>query len=321
MKGRATSRRFPPLGASDPSSHSRMPTREPARAARSKPPHSTSSEASRYVVETGSPVTRARSARDNSGVSGPKASSNATTLLITDRPCHSVLPPATRSSCPPSRAASPRPGGHSHSAGNPWQRASAFRGRWFTRRGRRRSTRAGADHRPRRRAAAMGEPIVEETATGAPVVIEGLEGLRERVDSEVGVSGWRTVTQEDITTFATLTGDEQWIHVDPERAKTGPFGATVQHGFLTLGLATGLLWEVCTVEGFGVVLNYGLNKVRFPAPLRVGSRIRMRVQIADVKEIDGPGGTGAEAVYRLTYDVEGQDKPCCVADLVFRYYP
>jgi acyl dehydratase len=162
----------------------------------------------------------------------------------------------------------------------------------------------------------MGEPIVEETATGAPVVIEGLEGLRERVGSEVGVSGWRTVTQEDITTFATLTGDEQWIHVDPERAKTGPFGATVQHGFLTLGLATGLLWEVCTVDGFGVVLNYGLNKVRFPAPLRVGSRIRMHVALPEVKALEG----GAEAVYRLTYEVEGEPKPCCVADLVFRYY-
>ena len=167
----------------------------------------------------------------------------------------------------------------------------------------------------------MGEPIVEELTDREPVALHGLEGLRGSLGTEVGVSSWRTVRQEDISTFATLTGDEQWIHVDPERAKTGPFGATVQHGFLTLGMATGLLWEVCTVEGFGVVLNYGLNKVRFPAPLRVGSRIRMRVQVADVKAIDGPGGQGAEAVYRLTYDVEGQDKPCCVADLVFRYYP
>jgi acyl dehydratase len=166
----------------------------------------------------------------------------------------------------------------------------------------------------------MGEPIVEEVTSGTPVVIQGLEGLRERVGTEVGVSGWRTVRQDDIATFASLTGDQQWIHVDPERAKTGPFGATVQHGFLTLGMATGLLWEVCTVEGFSVVLNYGLNKVRFPAPLRVGSRIRVHVQVAEVKAIDGPGGSGAEAVYRLTYDVEGQDKPCCVADLVFRYY-
>src|SRR3954447_25786629 len=156
----------------------------------------------------------------------------------------------------------------------------------------------------------MGEPVTAEATSGAPVVLHGFEGLRERVGSEVGVSSWRTVEQDDISTFARLTGDEQWIHVDPERAKTGPFGATVQHGFLTLGMATGLLWEVCTVEGFDVVLNYGLNRVRFPAPLGVGSRIRMHVEVAEVKELDG----GAEAVYRLTYEVEGQAKPCCVAD-------
>jgi acyl dehydratase len=159
-----------------------------------------------------------------------------------------------------------------------------------------------------------------EERSGGPVVLHGLDGLCEHLGKELGASSWRTVRQEDIDTFATLTGDQQWIHVDPERAKSGPFGTTVQHGFLTLGLATGLLWEVCTVDGFGVVLNYGLNKVRFPAPLRVGSRIRMHVQLADVKELDGPAGKGAEAVYRLTYEVEGEPKPPCVADLVFRYY-
>jgi len=155
----------------------------------------------------------------------------------------------------------------------------------------------------------MGEP--------ATVVLHGLDELQQRLGQELGTSGWRSVEQEQIDLFAKLTGDEQWIHVDPERARGGPFGATVQHGFLTLGLATGLLWEVCTVDGFGVVLNYGLNKVRFPAPLRVGSRVRMRVALAEVKAL---GGTGAEAVYRLTFEVEGEAKPCCVADLVFRYY-
>ena len=166
----------------------------------------------------------------------------------------------------------------------------------------------------------MGEPIVDEIATGTPVVLQGLDGLQERVGTEIGVSSWRTVQQDDIDTFATLTGDEQWIHVDPERAKTGPFGATVQHGFLTLGMATGLLWEVCTVDGFGVILNYGLNKVRFPAPLRVGSRIRMHVASPRSRSSTARR-QGAEAVYRLTYEVEGEAKPCCVADLVFRYYP
>jgi acyl dehydratase len=160
----------------------------------------------------------------------------------------------------------------------------------------------------------MGEPTT--TQRSRPVVLHGLEGLRERAGQDIGTSSWRTVEQAQIDLFAKLTGDEQWIHVDPVRAEAGPFGATVQHGFLTLGLATGLLWEVCTVEGFGVVLNYGLNKVRFPSPLRVGSRIRMHVALADVRELAG----GAEAVYRLTYEVEGEPKPCCVADLVFRYY-
>src|SRR3954467_7428785 len=154
----------------------------------------------------------------------------------------------------------------------------------------------------------MGEPVTAEAASGAPVVLHGFEGLRERIGQEVGVSGWGTGQQDDNETFATLTGDHQWIHVDPERARTGPFGATVQHGFLTLGLATGLLWEVCTVEGYGVILNYGLNRGRFPAPLGGASRIRMHVEVAEVKELDSPGGKGAEAVYRLSYEVEGESK-------------
>jgi acyl dehydratase len=151
-------------------------------------------------------------------------------------------------------------------------------------------------------------------------VFRGVDGLRAAIGEELGPTDWLLIDQARIDTFAGATEDRQWIHVDPERARTGPFGATVQHGFLTLGLATGLLWEVCTVEGFDLVLNYGLNRVRFPAPLRVGSRVRARIAVAEVKELGGPGGSGAEAVYRLTYEVEGEDKPCCVADLVFRYY-
>ena len=149
-----------------------------------------------------------------------------------------------------------------------------------------------------------------------PIVLHGYEGLVERVGQEVGTSSWHTVRQEDIDLFAKLTRDEQWIHTDPARAAEGPFGSTVQHGFLTLGLSTGLLWGVCTVDGFSVILNYGLNRVRFPAPLKVESRIRIHVAVAEVKPLDG----GAEAVYRLTYETEGEPKPCCVAELVFRYY-
>jgi len=163
----------------------------------------------------------------------------------------------------------------------------------------------------------MSDQSATTTTVDSPLVLQGLQGLQDRLDTDLGVSSWRTVEQSDITTFAKLTGDEQWIHVDTERAKTGPYGTTIQHGFLTLGLATGFLWEVCTIEGFGVVLNYGLNKVRFPAPLKVGSRIRMHVRLVEVKDL---AGKGAEAVYRLTYEVEGETKPCCVADLVFRYY-
>jgi acyl dehydratase len=168
---------------------------------------------------------------------------------------------------------------------------------------------------------AMTESTTTETRSASPLVINGLEGLNSHLGQDLGVSSWRTVEQADISNFAKLTGDEQWIHVDPERAKNGPYGTTIQHGFLTLGMATGFLWEVCVIEGFGVVLNYGLNKVRFPAPLKLGSRFRMHVLLAEVKELDSPSGQGAEAVYRLTYEVEGATKPCCVADLVFRYYP
>ena len=151
---------------------------------------------------------------------------------------------------------------------------------------------------------------------GQPLVIAGLDGLRDRVGTSLGVSRWETIDQESVNTFARLTGDEQWIHVDPERAKDGPFGTTVAHGFMTLGKSTGLLWDVAVVDDVGVILNYGLNKVRFPSPLRVGSRVRMHVSIADVKDVQG----GLEVVYHLEYETEGEPKPPCVADLVFRYY-
>ncbi len=164
-------------------------------------------------------------------------------------------------------------------------------------------------------------PHATKVSVDAPLIIDGLGGLRARIGSELGVSNWRTVLQDDIITFARLTGDDQWIHVDSDQAAAGPFGTTVQHGFFTLGTATGLLWEVCTIHGFPLILNYGLNKVRFPAPLKSGSRYRMRVRLVELEELQGATGTVAEAVYRLTFEVDGEQKPCCVADLVFRYYP
>jgi acyl dehydratase len=150
----------------------------------------------------------------------------------------------------------------------------------------------------------------------SPYVIHGVAGLRERVGSLLGTSRWITVDQEMVTTFADLTGDRQWIHVDPERASEGPFGVTVAHGFFTLSLATDLFDDIFTVEDVSMILNYGLNRVRFPAPLPVGSRVRMDVSLAEISEIAG----GIQVVYHLEYEIEGKEKPCCVADLVFRYY-
>jgi len=152
--------------------------------------------------------------------------------------------------------------------------------------------------------------------SASPYVIHGIAGLRERAGTPLGTSRWVTVDQEMVTTFAELTGDNQWIHVDPERAREGPFGGTVAHGFFTLSLSTGLLWEIFSVEDVGMILNYGLNRVRFPAPLPVGSRICMHAALAEVLDTKD----GIQVVYHLEYEIEGQAKPCCVADLVFRYY-
>ena len=150
----------------------------------------------------------------------------------------------------------------------------------------------------------------------APYVIHGVAGLQERAGSSLGTSRWVTVDQEMVTTFADLTGDRQWIHVDLERARQGPFGATVAHGFLTLSLSTDLLADIFTVEDVSMILNYGLNRVRFPAPLPVGSRIRMHASLAEMREI----ADGIQVVYHLEYEIEGKEKLCCVAYLVFRYY-
>ena len=132
----------------------------------------------------------------------------------------------------------------------------------------------------------------------------------------LGQSSWRRIAQEDVTAFALLTGDEQWIHVDPERAATGPFRATVAHGYFTLSLSTIFLDEVLTVTGAALVLNYGSDRVRYPAPVRVGSRVRAQIELASVKPLPG----GVQATFRLTFEVGGQQKPGCVADIVYHYY-
>jgi acyl dehydratase len=149
-----------------------------------------------------------------------------------------------------------------------------------------------------------------------PFVVHGVAGLRERAGSALGTSRWVTIDQEMVTAFANLSGDRQWIHTDPERARQGPFGATVAHGFFTLSLSTDLLDDIFTVDEVSMILNYGLNRVRFPAPTPVGSRVRMHVSLAEATEVTD----GVQAVYHLEYEIEGKLKPPCVADLVFRYY-
>jgi acyl dehydratase len=141
--------------------------------------------------------------------------------------------------------------------------------------------------------------------------------LAAAVGTEIGVGDWLAVEQSRIDQFAEATGDHQWIHVDPERAAAGPFGATIAHGFLTLSLIPALGQRIYRVEGVRMGINYGLNKVRFPAPVRVGSKVRARVALAEATEV--PGG-GYQFVSRVTIEVEGQEKPACVAETVTRLY-
>lgn len=143
-----------------------------------------------------------------------------------------------------------------------------------------------------------------------------IDDLKALAGTNLGVSAWREVTQGMVTGFAEATGDLQWIHVDPERARSGPFGRTVAHGFMTLGMFTGMLYEMLEVTGAELILNYGANRVRFPAPVPTGSRVRGSIDLASIEEV--PGGVQAE--FRVTVEVEGNTKPACAAEILFRYY-
>ncbi len=151
-------------------------------------------------------------------------------------------------------------------------------------------------------------------------VVKDLDQLVALSGTDLGHSDWLLVDQERVNRFAEATGDHQWIHVDPERAKKGPFGGTIAHGYLTLSLAPTLLQQVLRVEGMTFGVNYGCNKVRFPAPLAVGSRVRMRVKVAEATEVEGGTKGGVQAVLDLTLEAEGAAKPACVAQVVYRYY-
>jgi acyl dehydratase len=133
---------------------------------------------------------------------------------------------------------------------------------------------------------------------------------------ELGPSEWREITQERVNGFADATGDHQWIHVDPERAATGPFGGTIAHGYLTLSMLPEAGFALMHVEDASAAINYGLNKVRFPAPVPVGSRIRTSYRIADVAEVAG----GVQVTTTATVEREGSEKPVCVAETLTRYY-
>jgi acyl dehydratase len=140
--------------------------------------------------------------------------------------------------------------------------------------------------------------------------------LADHVGEHLGFSDYHQVTQEQVNLFADATGDHQWIHIDVERAKAGPFGGPIAHGYLTLSLAPVLLAQVLRVDGVAMGVNYGANKVRFPAPVPVGSKVRIGAKLMGVEDVSG----GKQVTIEATFEVEGATKPSCVAELLFRYY-
>jgi acyl dehydratase len=149
------------------------------------------------------------------------------------------------------------------------------------------------------------------------IEIQTPDELTHFCGQEIAVTGWLEITQERIGRFADATEDHQWIHVDPERARReSPYGGTIAHGFLTLSLLSHFLKEAIRMEGARMAINYGLNRVRFPAAVRAGSRIRARVGLQAVRDLPD----SVEATYSVTVEAEGAGKPCCVAEWLVRYY-
>jgi len=148
------------------------------------------------------------------------------------------------------------------------------------------------------------------------LTIDGIDELKAKVGEEIGVSEWLTVTQEMVDRFAEATEDFQWIHVDPERARDTPFGGTIAHGLFTLSLGPRFSYSLFEVSGFAFGLNYGYGKVRFPAPVPVGSNLRMRATLQSVEDVPG----GVQFTVLQTFEVEGSEKPVCVAEALARAY-
>ena len=149
------------------------------------------------------------------------------------------------------------------------------------------------------------------TVFGTPADLKAAEG------NHLGYSDWLEITQDRIDKFADATGDHQWIHVDPERAKEGPFGACIAHGYLTQSLVNLFLPQIVEVRGVSMGVNYGADKLRFPAPVPVGSRIRGGGELLSVEEVKG----GVQTKIRVTVEIEGSDRPGCVIDTISRYVP
>jgi acyl dehydratase len=148
-------------------------------------------------------------------------------------------------------------------------------------------------------------------------VFDGVEALREASGEHLGYSNWHVVNQEQVDQFADATGDHQWIHVDPERAAAGPFGGTILHGYLTLALVPRLGADIWRVSGLALGVNYGCNKVRFPSPVRVGSRVRAGAELMSVSEVP----LGVRVVLRYVVEAENSEKPACVAETVVLLVP
>jgi acyl dehydratase len=145
---------------------------------------------------------------------------------------------------------------------------------------------------------------------------ESPEALRQAQGTHLGHSSWREVTQDQVNRFADATGDHQWIHVDLERAAAGPFGGTIAHGFLTLSMLPEMVFELLQVGGVRMAINYGLNRVRFMTPVRVGSSIRAGAEVTAVEDVKG----GLQATVTVTFEIQGVDKPACVAESLMRFY-
>ncbi|MDR7275695.1 MaoC family dehydratase [Catenuloplanes atrovinosus] len=148
--------------------------------------------------------------------------------------------------------------------------------------------------------------------------VRGLGELAATTGLDLGHSDWIEVPQERIDTFADATGDHQWIHVDPARAAAGPFGGTIAHGYLTLALVIPLWTSLLSIEGAGMAVNYGLNRVRFPSPVPAGSKVRLHASVLHAREV---AGGGVELTVAMTVQREGATKPAVVAEAVYRYYP